>query len=93
MSSPIGPLIRKTVGKVVKYKAHEGFGFICIGDERWNDAFLSYRDYEPEKNEKKVIEAGTYVRMDLHSNATGYVAKNVYPITEQEYEAFLDRGW
>lgn len=89
MGYRVGPPIRKTCGKVVKYDQRSGYGWICVGDERWRDAFLSYRDYEPEKDEKKTVSVGEFIKFDLHENEKGYVAKNAYPITEREYKKML----
>lgn len=89
MSHRVSPLIRKTFGKVRNYKKTSGYGWIRIGDEHWNDAFVSHRDIDPENDGKKYIDVGTYVKFDLHSNEQGYVAKNVYPISEEEYKTIL----
>jgi cold shock CspA family protein len=89
MSHFFSPIIRHTCGKVVKYKETGGYGWITIGDERWNDAFVSHRDIEPEIDSKKTLNVGVYVKFDLHENDKGYVAKNVYPITESEYKKML----
>jgi len=89
MAFRVSPLIRKTCGKVAKYKKTDGYGWIVIGDERWSDAFVSHRHIEPDVEGLKFLEVGQYVKFDLHENDKGYVALNVYPISEQEYKTIL----
>ena len=77
--------IRETVGKVAKYKKGDGYGFITIGDQSWDDAFFSHRDLEPEKTNLKSIAIGDFVKFNLHKGPKGFVAKEVYQITEDIY--------
>ena len=84
-----GPKLRSTFGKVVSYNSDKGFGWIVIGDELHNDAFISHRDFEPQKDCKKHIDKGQVLKFDLHQNKKGYVAKNAVLANDKEYKKFL----
>ena len=82
--------IRHTVGTVVKYDRGRGYGWIKLSCDRWRDAFVSYRSIEPDKKGLKKLEIGELVKLDLTQNNKGYEATNVYPITEEYYNNFIN---
>lgn len=79
-------IIRTTVGRVIKYNKESGFGFIKVADDKWNDAFVSHRDIEPEVSGTKKLDEGQHVAFDLHKNSKGFVARNVKLLTEEQYK-------
>lgn len=68
----LSPVIRQTTGVLVTFKEESRFGFINIDDEKWNDAFVSQREFLDGE-----IKIGMKVSFDLHENERGYFAKNV----------------
>ena len=84
----ISPIIRTTVGKVVKFKKDKGYGWIVLDDERWKDAFVSYRDIEPDEEGKRCLNEKELVKFNLHENEKGYIAKEVTRLTSNEFEQF-----
>jgi cold shock CspA family protein len=78
-------IVRTTVGKVLKYSIESGYGFIKLADDKWNDAFVSYREIEPGTEGLKKLFPGNFVELDLHKNAKGFYAKNVRILTEEQY--------
>jgi cold shock CspA family protein len=83
-------VIRTTVGRVLKYNKESGFGFIKIADDKWNDAFVSHRDIEPEVSGVKKLDEGQLVSFDLHKNSKGFAAKNVKILTEQQFNNIVE---
>lgn len=65
-------------GEVLKYDATKSFGFIKINDKMLKgDAFIYFKDIEPEKDGFKKLQQGQFVEFSLIRNDKGLVAKNL----------------
>jgi len=80
--------IRETVGVVERYDRGKGFGWIKPVCDKWNDAFVSYRNIEPEIEGLKRLFNAQLVRFDLHTNDKGFEARNVRVITQEVFDDF-----
>ena len=76
-------------GEVLKYDATRSFGFIKIKDKFIKgDAFIYYKDIEPEKDGFKKLQQGQVVEFDLIRNEKGLVAKNLKIVSGGNYDEF-----
>ena len=82
--------IRNTFGTVDRYDRGKGFGWLKLYCDKWNDAFVSWRDVEPEKEGLKKLFPKQFVKFGLHSNDKGFAAKNVIVISETEYNNLVE---
>ena len=82
--------IRNSVGIVDKYDKGRGYGWIKLACDKWKDAFVSYRDIEPEVDGLKRLDIGQKVKLELCSNHKGYIAKNVIVINDDEYNKVVE---
>jgi len=87
MNTELDNLKLRVEGKVIKYDAQKSFGFIRIISQDYKlnnrDAFIYYKDIEPEKNSFKKLVEGQLVEFDLYKRDKGFVAKNLSIIEGQ----------
>jgi CspA family cold shock protein len=78
-------IIRRTTGTVLRYNRNDGYGWVRLSDDKWNDAFVSHRDIEPDADGSKKLFEGDKLEFDLHKNEKGFIAKKVVRLTDEQY--------
>lgn len=81
-----GEKIKESVGIVLKYSVSKNYGWIQQKNDTWKDVFVSYLDIQVDGVKK--LNEGQKVKFDLYPNNVGLIAKNVRPITDQEYDLY-----
>lgn len=72
------PKLGRFEGTVLKYDKVKSFGFIKIHDKTiTDDAFIYYKDIEPNKAGFKKLMQGDLVEFDVIRNNKGLVAKDL----------------